>query len=228
MEVKTQQSHLSASEPGTMSGRESFGVGVQKNQVSMQAPANMRLAFSPDGTAVYAPITTTSPSYPGSGGGGGGGGGVDGQTATIIQHSINTNSGEPMKRKRGRPRKYGPDGAMALALTPVSPPSTVPPSGGGVGSGSGGFSLARSPSSPSKKGRGRPLGSGKKQQMAALGNSLLLVILALQFFSSLCAIGFWFCFDASLLCSVVVFHYIFLSHDGPSVKKLGDFDLHGT
>ncbi|KAJ8645249.1 hypothetical protein MRB53_006997 [Persea americana] len=171
MEVKAQQSHLSASEPGTMSGRESFGVGVQKNQVSMQAPANMRLAFSPDGTAVYAPITTTSPPYPGSGGGGGGGGGVDGQTATIIQHSINTNSGEPMKRKRGRPRKYGPDGAMALALTPVSPPSTVPPSGGGAGSGSGGFSLARSPSSPTKKGRGRPSGSGKKQQMAALGSA---------------------------------------------------------
>lgn len=59
---------------------------------------------------------------------------------------------EPVKRKRGRPRKYGPDGSMALALTP--------------------HSALAGPVSPSpKRGRGRPPGSGRKQQLAALGTA---------------------------------------------------------
>lgn len=191
MEVKAQhQSHMSASEPGTM-------------PFAAQSPANMRLAFTPDGTAVYKPITTTSPPYPGSGGGGG----VDGQTTTIAQQSLNANTGEPMKRKRGRPRKYGPDGAMALALAPVSP--SVPPSGGGVGGGGGSFSLARSPTSPTKKGKGRPAGSGKKQQMAALGNSLL-VLHVIQFFPS-CVTGFWFCLML-IYFALLLFFIIFSGH----------------
>ncbi|KAG6550155.1 hypothetical protein Mapa_008112 [Marchantia paleacea] len=63
---------------------------------------------------------------------------------------------EPPKRKRGRPRKYpgadaSPGGSLgvSLALTPIA---------------------AKSPQSPTeKRGRGRPPGSGKKQQLAALG-----------------------------------------------------------
>ncbi|XP_042390176.1 AT-hook motif nuclear-localized protein 1-like isoform X1 [Zingiber officinale] len=51
-------------------------------------------------------------------------------------------------KKRGRPRKYGPDG-MALALT--SPSSGPPFSSGG------------------KQSKGRPPGSGKNQLLAALG-----------------------------------------------------------
>ncbi|RWR82384.1 AT-hook motif nuclear-localized protein 1-like protein [Cinnamomum micranthum f. kanehirae] len=50
------------------------------------------------------------------------------------------------KKKRGRPRKYGPDGSMALQL----------------------FSPSSSEFSP-KRGRGRPPGSGKRQLLAALG-----------------------------------------------------------
>eukprot|EP00268_Persea_americana_P064351 TRINITY_DN8462_c0_g1_i1.p1 TRINITY_DN8462_c0_g1~~TRINITY_DN8462_c0_g1_i1.p1 ORF type:complete len:363 (-),score=79.82 TRINITY_DN8462_c0_g1_i1:377-1465(-) len=172
MEVK-KQSQMSGTESGIMSGRESYSVTLQKNQVPPQPPANMRLAYGPDGTAVYKPITGTSPSYPVSGGatgsgGGGGGGGGEGPIATTVQHNVNSNMGEPMKRKRGRPRKYGPDGTMALAVTPVSPP--VPPSGGSGSIGSGGFPSATSPSS-SKKARGRPPGSGKKHQMAAFGSA---------------------------------------------------------
>ncbi|KAF8409879.1 hypothetical protein HHK36_002397 [Tetracentron sinense] len=150
---------MSGSEPGIMSARESFGVGLQKNPVPSQPPGmqNMRLAFSADGTAVYKPVTTSSPTFQVGGGAGGG----DGSAGAIVQHSLNMNMGEPMKRKRGRPRKYGPDGTMALALTPA-PPAIQ----------SGGFSpsSAASPSS-SKKARGRPPGSGKKQQMAALGSA---------------------------------------------------------
>ncbi|CAL9133682.1 unnamed protein product [Musa acuminata var. zebrina] len=65
---------------------------------------------------------------------------------------------EPAKRKRGRPRKYGPDGSVALALSPVSssaaPPGTVMASGSGA---------------PTQKRRGRPPGTGRKQQLASLG-----------------------------------------------------------
>ncbi|GAB4834403.1 hypothetical protein Ancab_032657 [Ancistrocladus abbreviatus] len=68
---------------------------------------------------------------------------------------------EPVKKKRGRPRKYGPDGAG---------------SGAGAPSGAGAVSLGLSPmSSPNsitpaeKRRRGRPPGSGRKQRLASVG-----------------------------------------------------------
>ncbi|CAI9775756.1 unnamed protein product [Fraxinus pennsylvanica] len=65
--------------------------------------------------------------------------------------SVST-SGDPVKKKkRGRPRKYGPDGAnMTLALSPASTSST-----GGI--------------APGEKKRGRPPGTGWKQKLAPLG-----------------------------------------------------------
>ncbi|RDX69185.1 AT-hook motif nuclear-localized protein 13, partial [Mucuna pruriens] len=62
------------------------------------------------------------------------------------------------KKKRGRPRKYSPDGNIALGLAPthVSPP----PAGDSAGTASA--------EGPAKKHRGRPPGSGKKQ-LDALG-----------------------------------------------------------
>lgn len=170
------------SETGVMANREPFSVGMQKPTVqSPPSMQNMRLTFTPDGTAVYKPITTSSPppQPPYQGGGGAGGatggngasggvsGGGNGPSPVIAPHGLNINMGEPIKRKRGRPRKYGPDGAMALALTPVSPPSTGPPS-----SGAGGFSpsSASAMSATILKKKGRPPGSGRKLQMAALGN----------------------------------------------------------
>eukprot|EP00252_Welwitschia_mirabilis_P007423 TRINITY_DN1876_c0_g1_i1.p1 TRINITY_DN1876_c0_g1~~TRINITY_DN1876_c0_g1_i1.p1 ORF type:complete len:369 (-),score=57.30 TRINITY_DN1876_c0_g1_i1:290-1396(-) len=79
-------------------------------------------------------------------------------STAIVSHASNMGLGgamqriEPMKRKRGRPRKYGPDGSMALALAPLSSaPAMFSPS--------------------QKRGRGRPPGSGKKQQLAALGSA---------------------------------------------------------
>ncbi|XVF73218.1 hypothetical protein PTKIN_Ptkin12aG0183800 [Pterospermum kingtungense] len=62
---------------------------------------------------------------------------------------------ETVKRKRGRPRKYGSDGTVSLALTPPAPathPGTITPS--------------------QKRGRGRPPGTGRKQQLASLGEWL--------------------------------------------------------
>ncbi|XP_059312693.1 AT-hook motif nuclear-localized protein 9 [Lycium ferocissimum] len=62
--------------------------------------------------------------------------------------------GEPVRRKRGRPRKYGVQGAMPLTLNP--PPSTQ--------------AMALNPTQ--KRGRGRPPGSGRKQQLASFGGWL--------------------------------------------------------
>ncbi|XP_074561414.1 AT-hook motif nuclear-localized protein 11-like [Curcuma longa] len=70
------------------------------------------------------------------------------------------NQAEPVKRKRGRPRKYGPDGSVALALSPIS---SSAPAGFVIGSGSA------SDSPTQKRARGRPPGTGRKQLLASLG-----------------------------------------------------------
>uniref|UniRef100_A0A7C8YGC1 AT-hook motif nuclear-localized protein n=1 Tax=Opuntia streptacantha TaxID=393608 RepID=A0A7C8YGC1_OPUST len=57
----------------------------------------------------------------------------------------------PLRRKRGRPRKYGPDGKVSLALSSAS----ATPQG---------MSL-----STEKRGRGRPPGSGRKQHSTPFG-----------------------------------------------------------
>lgn len=64
--------------------------------------------------------------------------------------------GEPMRRKRGRPRKYGHDGAVSLGLSS----SSMSP-------------IAR----PTQKCRGRPPGTGRKQQPSSLGSYLYLDLL---------------------------------------------------
>ncbi|OIT36266.1 PREDICTED: AT-hook motif nuclear-localized protein 5-like isoform X1 [Nicotiana attenuata] len=68
--------------------------------------------------------------------------------------SVSPSGSDPVKKKRGRPRKYGPDGTnMSLALSPLS---SNPSSGGSITPGP-------------KRIRGRPPGSGWKQQLAAVG-----------------------------------------------------------
>lgn len=175
---------MSGSETGVMTSREPFSVGLQKSPVTSSQPViqNMRLAFSADGTAVYKPVAATSPSYQPSGtavvetaavAGGGGDG---------VPQGINVNMGsEPMKRKRGRPRKYGPDGSMALALTAAPSPLSATQSGGGF-SPTPSTAAAAAPAPPAppggsasptslKKARGRPPGSSKKLQLQALGKT---------------------------------------------------------
>ncbi|CAK9313267.1 unnamed protein product [Citrullus colocynthis] len=166
---------MSGSETGVITSREPFSVGVQNSSLQSQSAAqNMRLAFSADGPAVYKPVTpSTSPSYQSSMAGVSGNAGIEGSAGgggSMLPHGFNINSvgNEQIKRKRGRPRKYGPDGSMALAL------------GSGPPSGSGGFppsNMANSASerlgSPNslKKTKGRPPGSKKKQQLEALGSA---------------------------------------------------------
>lgn len=165
--VQGSEKEMSGSESGVnvMTSREAFNTGLQKSVVQPQPVIhNMRLAFSSDGTAVYKPVTPPSPTYqptnttnPADGG----------PTGLTSPQGVNMNMGgsEPMKRKRGRPRKYGPDGTMSLALVPS------PTSGSANQSGGGGFSPQGGSASPNslKKARGRPPGSSKKHQLEALG-----------------------------------------------------------
>ncbi|KAF8046364.1 hypothetical protein N665_3784s0004 [Sinapis alba] len=69
---------------------------------------------------------------------------------------------EPVKKRRGRPRKYGPE----LGLVPRAPFTVSQPSGdgGSGGSGEGG-------SSTQKKMRGRPRGSSNRKKLQALGST---------------------------------------------------------
>ncbi|KAG8662929.1 AT-hook motif nuclear-localized protein 10 isoform X2 [Manihot esculenta] len=155
--------------------RESYGGGGERNQSPTITPtSNMNLAFRADGvTDVYKPIMPITnddtlhhvQSIPphhhemmlmGCGGIGIGVGG-DG---------LDMNTAEPIKRKRGRPRKYSPPhGNVNLNLTsPLShhhqhhEPHQSPLLHSG-------FQSPSSPSSTSKKARGRPPGSGRKNQL---------------------------------------------------------------
>lgn len=73
-------------------------------------------------------------------------------TSPSFPHGLNMGMprGQPAKKKIGRPRKYGPDGTnMSLGLSPMSAPGST--------------------TSTPKRARGRPPGSGRKQQLASLG-----------------------------------------------------------
>ncbi|KAK4795372.1 hypothetical protein SAY86_013366 [Trapa natans] len=163
-----------------MSGSETGGVMAGSRGEPFASPTgakSMRLSFS-DGSSLYKPValtgTASSPPYQppstlskddnieGSAGG-----------APLLPHELNMNvsGGESVKKKRGRPRKYEPDGTMSLSLTP-----------GSITAQSAGFSSQATAAmavfssggslSPStgKKSRGRPLGSGRKKQLEALGS----------------------------------------------------------
>ncbi|GAB2290996.1 hypothetical protein Dimus_025250 [Dionaea muscipula] len=88
---------------------------------------------------------------------------VDPTTSAILPDGMNVAassmqpSNVPMKRKRGRPRKYGTtERPVSLALSPSS-------------SNSQGM---HSPSPTQKRGRGRPPGTGRKQQSGPIGEFL--------------------------------------------------------
>ncbi|XP_057489979.1 AT-hook motif nuclear-localized protein 10-like [Actinidia eriantha] len=160
---------MSGSETGgaVMTTREPFTVASHSQPV-MQ---NMRLAYSADGAAVYKPVgSSPTPQSAASGGDGTN----EGQaTGSLMPHNLNVNLGETVKKKRGRPRKYGPDGTMALALMPTPATATIPQAAGTFSPPSHPTPTSGGPVSPSssKKGRGRPPGSSKKQQMEALGSA---------------------------------------------------------
>ncbi|KAF8379101.1 hypothetical protein HHK36_028530 [Tetracentron sinense] len=140
---------LASSEPpAVMVGPNSYSASL--SNASMASPnstgmmQNMRLPFNSMITSVSRPSDSLGSSYNGDGSSG--------------FKPSGFNMGESVKKKRGRPRKYGADGSMALALAPLS-------------SASPGQSATPSSEPAYKKNRGRPPGSGKKQQLDALGSA---------------------------------------------------------
>lgn len=175
-------------ETGMVANREPFPIAMQKpNLQSPPSMQNMRLTFTPDGTAVYKPVTAAPP--PPQPANLQGGGSINNSGGSQPSSGLMVNMGE--KKKRGRPRKYGPDGAPVHVVGLGSPQSRATPNSGptgtsgpsgfiptnlgsptGMGSGPSGVpGLSSGDGSNVIKKRGRPSGSGRKMQMAALGSA---------------------------------------------------------
>lgn len=158
-------------EPPRMSSSEAPGMMVSPNSYpnsSMVIPtsggmmSNMRLSFNPMVSSGSKPMDGSSPLYHGDA--------VPGMRQCGVLMMA-----EPMKKKRGRPRKYGPDGNMALALCSASSPSGYSNPNGSPMTNLNGSPVTNPNGGPmsesSIKKRGRPPGSGRKQQLDALGSA---------------------------------------------------------
>ncbi|KDO76159.1 hypothetical protein CISIN_1g025938mg [Citrus sinensis] len=114
-------------------------------------------------------------------------------------HNMSVPSGvplsDPVKKKRGRPRKYAPDGQVSLGLSPL--PARP----------------KRSPASDSqalKRSRGRPPGTGRKQQLATLGEWMNSSA-GIAFAPHVISIGVGeVCYTHSSFCFIYVFDVIAL------------------
>ncbi|KAF7829458.1 AT-hook motif nuclear-localized protein 10 [Senna tora] len=149
---------MSGSETGLMTSSELFNMGLPKSPAPSQPVLqNIHLGYSVDGrTAEFKQLAPASPlTFLSSGSNAVSG--TDGGEAPGF--NFNTGS-EPLKRKRGRPRKYGPDGSMPLGSAFKLPIMAVNQC-------SEGSALPTS----LKKVRGRPTGSSKKQHLELLGSA---------------------------------------------------------
>lgn len=116
-----------------MEEKESSASGVAVS--SEEAPDSYRVAPRNENSAQFSGPTMTGPaSAPPS-------------TASASPVNAAPPTSTEVKKKRGRPRKYGPDGAVALALSPMPISSSIPLTGE--------FSAW-------KRGRGKPVDSIKK------------------------------------------------------------------
>ncbi|GJN03957.1 hypothetical protein PR202_ga21460 [Eleusine coracana subsp. coracana] len=158
------------SEQGLMAGRDLFGMPKSSPAPAPGPPSSpsiqsVRMAYTTDGTPVFAPVSSSAvpPGYQPHGAAHGAS-----MSPAVISGGNGAAAlpglGEPVaKKKRGRPRKYGPDGSMSLALVPASAPTGSPATAQGS---SGPFSPAGSnPANPVSsasldgvKKRGRPKG----------------------------------------------------------------------
>ncbi|KAK1438633.1 hypothetical protein QVD17_04442 [Tagetes erecta] len=127
---------------GSHTGSDSPGGGLQVTPVFKPQP-NPNMRVGPMGST-YPLEHTPSPNFPHTFGA---------SASMTIATTPGSGSDSIVKKKRGRPRKYGDGSHMGLALTPAS---SV---GGSPGSGT----------QSHKKNRGRPPGSGRKQRLANVG-----------------------------------------------------------
>ncbi|KAJ7944604.1 AT-hook motif nuclear-localized protein [Quillaja saponaria] len=153
-----QQPQQPSAPPNMMMGPTSFTTTMPNNNTSpmispnstatMMTPATARFPFNSVAQQPHASskpsdsLNNTSP--------------YDGSSSALNPCGFSIDSG---KKKRGRPRKYSPDGNIALALAPTP-----------ISSSAGHNDSSGTPSTEpqAKKHRGRPPGSGKKQ-LDALG-----------------------------------------------------------
>ncbi|RDX65065.1 AT-hook motif nuclear-localized protein 10, partial [Mucuna pruriens] len=149
-----------------MAGREQFAVGMHKPQPqSQQQPQlhqNMRLDYAADATVVFAAPTVNINGGDSSAAALPPGLGLPQDQAQPLPRPIFGSPSESAKRKRGRPRKYGPDGGMALALTTSSPPGAAAAPVSHSGEAFPPALPSDSASAGSGKRRGRPRGSLNK------------------------------------------------------------------
>ncbi|CAA7025173.1 unnamed protein product [Microthlaspi erraticum] len=172
---------MSGSEPGLMpANRESmpFPMGLHQHQHQQlnqapppqqhnQAPPqqqsqNMQLSFGGgDETAIYRPMSSASSPPPQQYQPNSSGAGIP---SLNMNMPMPVTGSEPVKKRRGRPRKYGPDSdGMSLGLVPGAPSFTVSqPSGDGDGEGA---------SPTQKRVRGQASGSRKRHKLEALGST---------------------------------------------------------
>jgi hypothetical protein len=161
-------------EQEVMAGREPFGLPkTPATPPSAGSTQSLRMAYTTDGTAIFTPVISVSvlpatATYQPVGG------------SAVTASSLagvggNGGAGEPVpKKKRGRPRKYGPDGSMSLALVPASMATApAPPGVSGAFSPNGpkATNAAPSASPDGAKKRGRPKGSTNKKHVPGLGNT---------------------------------------------------------
>lgn len=195
---------MSASEAGGGGGGEVITATTTRDNTSFSLPSiqkspppppvppqpqsllhNLSFAYPNDPPNLYKPpLSASSPPYqPATADSS-----APASSGLLLSNNVNLNSGaDTVKRKRGRPRKYGPDGSIAMALVPSPPPTAAAPPPPGVN-----FSpsmhqppslavpppsgMPSSPSPSTKKARGRPPGSGKKQPVEALGININFLI----------------------------------------------------
>ncbi|XP_062191901.1 AT-hook motif nuclear-localized protein 10-like [Phragmites australis] len=171
------------SEQGLMAGRDLFGMpksppapAPAPGPPSSVAMQSVRMAYTADGTPVFAPVSSSAlpPVYQPQGA-------VHGASMSVAVvaggngAAASAGMGEPVaKKKRGRPRKYGLDGSMSLALVPAATGSPAMTQGS-----SGPFSPeGLNPANPltvvspdGMKKRGRPKGSTNKPRIDAIRSS---------------------------------------------------------
>uniref|UniRef100_J3MUC7 AT-hook motif nuclear-localized protein n=1 Tax=Oryza brachyantha TaxID=4533 RepID=J3MUC7_ORYBR len=161
------------SEQGLMAGRDLFGMPKSPPAPAPPPAQSVRMAYTSDGTPVFTPVSAAA-APPGYQSGGGAGTGSTMPAAGGNGAAALPDLGEPvLKKKRGRPRKYGPDGSMSLGLV------ASPTSAGSTPGASGPFSLTQpkpaslaSPvSQDGVKKRGRPKGSTNKPRIDAVGSA---------------------------------------------------------
>ncbi|KAE8680344.1 AT-hook motif nuclear-localized protein 10 [Hibiscus syriacus] len=145
---------MSGSETGLMATREPYSLSMQQTSPVASQPViqNMRLAFSADGTAMYKPLASASPTYQPQHASGGGG--ADGSAGGL---AVTQGQGQALNMSMS----MGSDVTQSNSGGGFPSPTPQPPPSGGS---------ASSPTS-TKKPRGRPPGSLNKPKLDALGSS---------------------------------------------------------